>query len=93
MFLIVAPDITIISGHQRLKACRELGYKTVPVIIQEDVDDEDGKLRKLIAANFGGVRQGSAGKVSLGGHNVPPMSQGDIAKPKNAVLNQTQLVK
>lgn len=51
--LIVSPDMTIISGHQRLKACKELDYKTVPVIINDDLDNEDEKLRKLIAANFG----------------------------------------
>ena len=98
--LVVAPDMTIISGHQRLKACRELGYKTVPVIIQDSIEDDDDKLRKLIAANFGrlkndpikqskliteyeklcGVRQGSAGKVSLDGNNSPRLSQSDIAK-------------
>ena len=51
--LVVAPDMTIISGQQRLKACRELGYKTVPVIIQESILDDDDKLRKRIASNFG----------------------------------------
>jgi ParB-like chromosome segregation protein Spo0J len=54
--LVVAPDMTIISGHQRLKACRELGYKTVPVIIQDSIEDDDDKLRKLIAANFGRLK-------------------------------------
>lgn len=54
--LIVAPDMTVISGHQRLKACREIGYKSVPVIIKEDLDDEDEKLKKLIAANFGRIK-------------------------------------
>lgn len=51
--LIVAPDMTVISGHQRLKACKELGFKSVPVIIKDDLEDEDEKLKKLIAANFG----------------------------------------
>jgi ParB family chromosome partitioning protein len=54
--LIVAPDMTIISGHQRLKACKELGFKSVPVIIKDDLEDEDEKLKKLIAANFGRLK-------------------------------------
>lgn len=42
--LIVAPDMTIISGHQRYKACKDLGINLVPVIIREDLVDEDEKL-------------------------------------------------
>lgn len=42
-----------VSGHQRLKACKELGFKSVPVIIKDDLVDEDEKLKKFIAANFG----------------------------------------
>lgn len=48
--------MTIISGHQRLKACKELNFKTVPVIINDNLDDEDEKLKKLIAANFGRLK-------------------------------------
>lgn len=51
--LIVAPDMTIISGHQRYKAALELGIKTVPVKIREDLSDEDKKLKILLATNFG----------------------------------------
>lgn len=29
--IIVAPDMTIISGHQRYKAAKELGIKMVPI--------------------------------------------------------------
>ncbi len=31
--ILVSPDMTIISGHQRLKACKELGIKLVPIMI------------------------------------------------------------
>ena len=51
--LIVAPDMTIISGHQRYKAAVELGMQTVPVKIREDLLDENAKLKVLLAANFG----------------------------------------
>lgn len=51
--ITVAPDMTIISGHQRYKAARDLGVKLVPVIIQENLTDETAKLKTLLAANFG----------------------------------------
>ena len=51
--IIVSPDMTIISGHQRYKAAKELGIKMVPVRIREDLIDEDKKLKVLLAANFG----------------------------------------
>ena len=31
--ILVSPDMTVISGHQRLKACKELGFKIVPIMI------------------------------------------------------------
>ena len=51
--IIVAPDMTIISGHQRYKAAKDLGMKMVPIRIREDLIDEDKKLKVLLAANFG----------------------------------------
>lgn len=54
--LTVAPDMTIISGHQRYKACVDLGINLVPVIIREELTDENEKLKKLLAANFGRLK-------------------------------------
>lgn len=54
--LIVAPDMTIVSGHQRYKAAKDLGIKLVPVIINEELDDEEEKMRKLLASNFGRLK-------------------------------------
>jgi len=51
--LLVAPDMILISGHQRYKVAKELGINTVPVIIDEGLNDEEEKLKKLLAANFG----------------------------------------
>jgi len=51
--LLVAPDMTLISGHQRYKAATELEIESIPVMIDENLKDEDEKLKKLIAANFG----------------------------------------
>ncbi|WP_346913835.1 ParB/RepB/Spo0J family partition protein [Clostridium sp.] len=54
--LIVSPDMTIISGHQRYQASKDLGIKLIPVIIKEDLIDEDEKLKKLLATNFGRLK-------------------------------------
>jgi len=54
--ILVSPDMTIISGHQRVKACRDLGIKLIPVMIREDLVDEDKKLKVLLAANFGRLK-------------------------------------
>ncbi|MFW2487572.1 antA/AntB antirepressor family protein [Clostridium chromiireducens] len=54
--LIVAPDMTVVSGHQRLKASKDLGVTKVPIIIRDDLDDEEEKLKKLLATNFGRVK-------------------------------------
>lgn len=51
--IIVAPDMTIISGHQRYKAAKELGLTMVPIRVRDDLRDEDKKLKVLLAANFG----------------------------------------
>lgn len=51
--LIVSPDMTIISGHQRYQAAKDLNIGLVPVIIKEELLDEDEKLKKLLATNFG----------------------------------------
>lgn len=50
--IIVAPDMTIISGHQRFKAAKAIGIPMVPIRIREDLIDEDKKLKVLLAANF-----------------------------------------
>ena len=51
--IVVTTDMTIVSGHQRYKAAKELGIKMIPIRIREDLIDEDKKLKVLLAANFG----------------------------------------
>ncbi len=51
--IVVAPDMTIISGHQRYQAACELDINEIPVIIDETLTDHNEKLKKLLAANFG----------------------------------------
>lgn len=48
--------MTVVSGHQRLKASKDLGVTKVPIIIRDDLDDEDEKLKKLLATNFGRIK-------------------------------------
>ena len=54
--LRVSSDMTIVSGHQRWRAAKELGLESVPVEIDEGLRDEDEKLIQLIAANFGRMK-------------------------------------
>ncbi|WP_346848223.1 ParB N-terminal domain-containing protein [Clostridium sp. UBA3061] len=46
--LIVSPDMTIISGHQRYQASKDLGIQLIPVIIKEDLIEEDEKLKNFL---------------------------------------------
>ena len=54
--ILVSPDMTVISGHQRLKACKDLGINLVPVMIREDLINEDDKVKTLLVANFGRLK-------------------------------------
>lgn len=68
--IIVAPDMTIVSGHQRYKAAKELGIKMVPVQIREDLLDDDKKLKVLLAANFGRKKNSEAKKRKIAAEYV-----------------------
>jgi len=54
--LIVASDMTLLSGHQRLKAAQDVGLTTVPVIVRDDISDDFEKLKILLITNFGRSR-------------------------------------
>ncbi len=58
--ILVSPDMTVVSGHQRLKACKELGINLVPIMIRDDLTDENEKLKLLLAANFGRTKNDEA---------------------------------
>lgn len=53
--LRVTKDMTIISGHQRVRAAIKAGCSDVPVIFDES-DDENDVLMKLIETNFGRMK-------------------------------------
>ncbi len=53
--LIVRPNgdaYQVIVGHQRLRACRDLGKEEVPCIIRENLQDDDMAIETLIEENI-----------------------------------------
>lgn len=58
--IIVAPDMIVVSGNQRFKACVDLGIELIPAIIREELINENMKTRQLIAANFGRLNNNPA---------------------------------
>ena len=64
--IVITPDKIIVSGHQRVRACKELGIKTVMCDVHT-YNNEDEILQDLLETN---IRQrgdvgGSAKKVGL----------------------------
>lgn len=96
--IIVAPDMTIISGHQRYKAAKELGIKMVPVRVREDLIDEDKKLKVLLAANFGRSKNNEAKQrkvaveyVKLCGYKNGEMGNGRKKEAHNGLPTKLSL--
>lgn len=58
--IVSAPDLTIVSGHQRVRACKTLGIKQVAVE-ERTFDSEDEILKQLIETN---LRQRGIGNVN-----------------------------
>ena len=58
--IVSAPDFTIVSGHQRVRACKKLGIKQVAVE-ERTFDSEDEILKQLIETN---LRQRGIGNVN-----------------------------
>ena len=55
--ILVAPDMTIVSGHQRWRAAKELGFKMVRVEVDPELVDDDSKMKALFECNW--VREAS----------------------------------
>lgn len=94
--IIVAPDMTILSGHQRFKAAKELGFTTVPIRIREDIITEDQKLKILLSANFGRQENSKSKKrkiadeyVALCGYKNGEMGRGREKECQNGIPKLT----
>jgi len=63
--IVITPDKTIVSGHQRVRACKELGIDEV-LCDMRSYDSEDQVLQALIETNIRqrGIVGGSAKKVA-----------------------------
>ena len=59
--IVITPDKVIVSGHQRVRACKELGIKTVMCDVHT-YNNEDEILQDLLETN---IRQRGIGKLHL----------------------------
>ena len=63
--VVITPEKVIISGHQRVRACKELGITTV-LTDMRDYSDEDKILKDLIETNIRQRGIGNPNPVKLG---------------------------
>lgn len=99
--IVITPNKTIVSGHQRVRACKELGISTVMCDVHT-YDNEDQIIQDLIETNVKqrGEVGGSAKKIgkrikeleriygiSHGGNHG---NQYQVAKPNNSDLAKSQ---
>lgn len=63
--IIATQDNVIVSGHQRVRACKELGIKEVAVEVRH-YDSEDEILKQLIETNIRQRGTGNPNTVKLG---------------------------
>ena len=98
--IVITPDKEIVSGHQRVRACKELGIKTVMCDVHT-YNSEDEILQDLLESN---IRQrgdvgGSAKKVGLRIkelERIYGISKGNnqhSSLPNNSVSSQEDLAK
>lgn len=98
--IVITQDMTIVSGHQRVRACKELGIKSVLCEIKH-YKDEDSIIKDLLETN---VRQrgdvgGSAKKVGKRFkeldrlYGIEKGNNQHSSKPNNSVSSQADLAK
>lgn len=63
--IVSAPDLVIVSGHQRVRACKKLGIKQVAVE-ERTYESEDEVIKQLIETNICQRGIGNANAVKLG---------------------------
>ena len=95
---VVTQNMTIISGHQRVRAAKELGMILVPIKIDEDLQDENSKLRALISNNFGRRKNDPAKDrkaletyVSLRGYKHGEIGRNHFQKDQNGLSEKSTL--
>ena len=101
--VVITPDGLIVSGHQRVRACLELGIPEVPVVVREYAD-EDAVLKDLLETNLRQRGVDNSNPVKLGrcirelerlygiehGGNRGNQYTDGVPKPQNAVLPKSQ---
>lgn len=93
--VVITPEKVIISGHQRVRACKELGIDTV-LTDMRSYDDEDKILKDLIETNIRQRGIGNPNPVKLGRcikelERIYGIREGRPEKlPKSSVDNFTQ---
>lgn len=63
--VVISPDKTIVSGHQRVRACKELGIENVLCSVHT-YDNEDQVLQDLIETNIRQRGIGNPNPIKLG---------------------------
>ena len=63
--IVATPDGEIINGHTRFKASKRLGLKKVPVIIADDLTDEQIKAFRLADNKVGEIAEWDSEKLTL----------------------------
>jgi ParB/RepB/Spo0J family partition protein len=93
--VIVSADMTIISGHQRVRACKELGFESVPCIILDSVITDEEKLEHLISSNFGRSQNSESkrNKAILKYVELCGLKRGEKANPQKCGLQQKEIAK
>lgn len=94
--IIATQDNVIVSGHQRVRACKELGIKEVAVEVRH-YDSEDEILKQLIETNICQRGIGNVNAVKMGRclkelERIEEIRHGGDRKSKahNALLIKTQ---
>ena len=63
--VVITQDNVVVSGHQRLRACQELGIAEIPVV-QRTYTDEDAVLKDLLETNIRQRGVDNSNPVKLG---------------------------
>lgn len=111
--VVITQDNVVVSGHQRLRACQELGIAEIPVV-QRTYADEDAVLKDLLETNIRQRGVDNSNPVKLGrcikelerlygiehggdrksrGHNVPLITQDDLAEQLDISTRQLKRYK